>query len=73
MKILKVLCADVKTHMQVIAQDCSYNAACEYLSFSGVDFTKAKFKIDYRTNRILIDTEEGLFIYDENRGLLLRD
>lgn len=73
MKIFKVLCADVKTHLQVIAEDCSYNAACEYLASLGINFNNVKIKSDFRTNRTLIFTEQDFYIYDENRGLLLRD
>lgn len=71
MKILKVLCVDVSTHMQIIASDCSYNFACSYLESIGAQVEKTK--TDFRTNRTILFTDNGIYIYDENRGLLLMD
>ena len=73
MKIFKVLCADVKTHLQVIADNCSYNEACCYLESLGINFNNVSTKTDFRTNRTLIFTDQDFYIYDESRALLLRD
>ena len=71
MKIFKVLCVDVLTHMQIIATDCSYNFACGYLESIGAKVDE--IKTDFRTNRTLLFTDRGIYIYDENRGILLMD
>ena len=71
MKVFKVLCVDRFTHMQIIAEDCSYNVACCFLESAGVQIEQ--IKTDFRTNRTLIFTDNGLYIFDENRGVLLLD
>lgn len=71
MKVFKVLCVDVLTHMQVIATDCSYNFACSYLESIGAQVEKTE--TDFRTNRTLIFSDKGLYVFDENRGMLLMD
>lgn len=71
MKVFKVLCVDVLTHMQIIATDCSYNFACNYLESIGAQVEE--IKTDFRTNRTLLFTDKGMYIYDENREILLVD
>lgn len=71
MKVFKVLCVDVLTHMQIIATDCSYNFACSYLESIGAQIEKTK--TDFRTNRTMLFSNKGIYIYDENREILLMD
>lgn len=72
MKVFKISVIDDRTRMEIIASDLSYNFACGLLAArNGVDFRTVHTKTDYRTNRTLIFTQKRLFIYDENRGLLL--
>lgn len=72
MKIFKASAIDDRTHMEIIASELSYNFACGLLAAkNNIDFRTVHTKTDYRTNRILIFTQKRLFIYDENRSLLL--
>ena len=71
MKIYKISVIDDRTRLQIIASDLSYNFACGLLAKKGVDFRNVEIKTDYRRNRTLIVTKNRLFIYDEDRGLLL--
>ena len=71
---------DDATGMEILLDRCSYNNACCYLKCCGFNWSKAQIKVDYRTNRTLIYevNDEGsiqsrVFLYDENRGLLLGD
>ena len=70
MLISKASVIDNKTHLEIVASECSFNQACEYLECKmknclykgleacGINITKIVF--DRRT-----------FLYDEERGLLL--
>lgn len=74
MKVFKVLCVDTVTHCQILVENCSYNSACYWLEFQGlINPNNVKIKCDLKTNRYLILDGNTLFIYDENRGLLLSD
>lgn len=74
MKIMKVLCVDVKTHMQVLVEDCSYNMACFFLEQNKlINPENVKIKYDYKTDRYIITDNNTCFVYDEIRGLLLGD
>lgn len=71
---------DILTGMEILLDMCSYNNACVYLEQKGFNWTTAKTKTDYRTNRTIIYHEDEnknivgrVFIYDETRGLLLGD
>lgn len=66
---------DEKTGMEMLLGDVSYNGACYYLencyakTWGGIQ----DIKWDPRTNRCIISTPERVFVYDEDRGLLLGD
>lgn len=66
---------DEKTGMEILLGEVSYNNACAYIE---INYTKIwgaiqDIKFDSRTNRCIISTPERVFLYDENRGLLLGD
>ena len=66
---------DNRTGMEVLLKNVSYNEACLYIDkelqkvYGGVQ----EVKNDYRKNRTVISTSERVFLYDEDRGLLLGD
>lgn len=66
---------DSLTHMEILLDNVSYNAACAYIDtelqkvYGGIQ----EIKHDYRKNRTIISTSERVFLYDEDRGLLLGD
>ena len=66
---------DNRTGMEVLLKNVSYNEACLYIDkelqkvYGGVQ----EVKNDYRKNRTIISTSERVFLYDEDRGLLLGD
>ena len=75
-----ISCLDDLTKMEILLDRCSYNNACFYLPLCGFNWAVATTKKDYRTNRTLIfETDQKgnivgrVFLYDENRGLLLGD
>lgn len=69
MKIFKTVCIDDRTKMELVASDCSYNAACFYIM--NRNYEPTEIKSDFRNNRTLIVTKTRVFLYDEPRGLLL--
>lgn len=80
MKKYVVSVKDSLTGMEILLDMCSYNEACFYLNQHGFNWATAETKVDTRKNRVLIynlDEDDNitgrLFVYDDNRGLLLGD
>ena len=71
MKKFTACCVDVKTHMEMILAEVSYNSACWYLESQGIKTEKVIS--DYKTSRYVFVTDRGVFLYDETRGILVRD
>lgn len=68
-------CIDSITKMEMILSDCNYNNACIFLEKENIDNRFGHFMTT--TNRTLFLTEiryeKANFIYDDVRGVLLRN
>lgn len=71
MKKFNVCCVDIRRHMEMILEDASYNEACLYLDSYGIKVNK--IVTDSRRNKYVFVTNKGIFLYDETRGVLVRD
>lgn len=73
MREFKVACIDNETGYAMVANECSYNVACSYLS----DTSKLKFEgsrslSDGRMALYMSNEERDFtYIYDEPRGYLM--
>ena len=74
MKKFGTLCIDNITKMELVLCECSYNKACSYLaSIQGkYNFGNLKTCTVISTGLTEIIFERATFIYDEERGYLLR-
>ena len=71
MKKFNVCCVDIRTHMEMVLADASYNEVCLYLESCGIKVNK--IVTDSRQNKFVFVTDKGIFLYDETRGILVRD
>ena len=73
MREFKTVCIDNETQNEMVLSECSYNTACYWLMSKGfeeperLENRSGKYYIYYVTPR------EITFIYDEDRGYLLRE
>lgn len=71
MRIFNTMCKDIKTGMQMILSECSYNSAVWWLERQGF---KRYEKFEVVGNEVWLtfsEPTERLFVYDEDRGYLL--
>lgn len=68
------LCIDKVTGAEMVLYDCSFNAACMFLEAENADGRFGKYKGTECASRYVtkIVFEEALFLYDEERGVLMR-
>lgn len=71
MKKFTVCCVDVKTHMEMVLAEVSYNSACWYLESQGIKTEKVVS--DCKKGIYVFVTDMGVFLYDERREILVRD
>lgn len=76
MRRFTTACIDIVTRMQMVLSECSFNAACMFLDMENAD-KKFGELIDVKSLGLLegkteIKFEKSRFIYDENRGYLLK-
>lgn len=76
MKRFTTACVDIVTRMQMVLSECSFNAACMFLDMENAD-KKFGELIAVRSLGLLegkteFKYEKSRFIYDENRGYLLK-
>lgn len=74
MKKFNTLCIDNTTKMEMVLSECSYNEACAYLgTIQGkYNFGNLKTCKVVSTGLTKIIFERAAFVYDEERGYLLR-
>lgn len=73
MRVFKTSCIDMKTHMEMVLSECSYNMACDWLESKG--FTHYD-KFESCGNMVVMQFSKPakrIFVYDEERGYLLGD
>lgn len=68
MTVFKIFCKDSITGMEMIATDCSFNAACDYLEHQNLG---KYLGCDSFGNISKIKFDKRDFFYDEERGYLL--
>ena len=68
------LCIDKETGMEMIICCCTYNEACMFLESENADnrFGRLVGACSEGTRYTQIVFEEAQFVYDEDRGVLLR-
>ena len=64
-----ISCKDNKTGLSLVASDCSYNFAIDFLLSKGAIIQSCCH--DQKKNWTVIATPRREFYYDENRGILL--
>lgn len=73
MRQFTTICIDNLTNMVLALSECSYNAACDWLMRKGfTDYDS--FESCHADNTVTMTFSkpyEKVFMYDENRGLLL--
>ena len=62
-------CKDKITGLSLIASECSYNFAIDFLLSKGAEIESCRH--DNVKDQTVIITKNRLFFYDENRGVLL--
>ena len=74
MRRFTTLCIDKVTGAEMLLYDCSFNAACMFLERENADGRFGKYKgTEFGTIYVTkIVFEEALFLYDEERGVLMR-
>ena len=74
MRKFTTLCIDPITEAEMILYDCSFNAACAFLERENTDNRFGKYKGCECGSRVVtkIVFEKALFLYDEERGCLMR-
>ena len=71
MRRYTTVCIDNETNREIVLSDCSYNQACSYLNEFGIPDA---VKTDPRNRNITyIEINNKTFLYDEHRGLLLKE
>ena len=74
MRKFTALCLDKKTGMEMVLSEVSYNAACMFLETENSDNRFGQFKSILMSGSMTkIKFEKASFLYDEVRGLLLRN
>lgn len=68
------LCTDNITGCEMILYDCSFNQACAFLERENADNKLGKYKGCECASRVVtkIVFENATFLYDKERGLLMR-
>lgn len=74
MRRFTALCRDSVTGHTMILSDCSFNAACMFLERENANNILGKYKGTECGSRNVTKLvfEKALFLYDEERGLLMR-
>ena len=74
MMMFTTTCVDKVTGAEMILYDCSYNAACMFLERENKDNRFGKFKGTWDISSVLskLVFEKAVFLYDEERGCLMR-
>lgn len=72
MRIFTSVCKDDKYGYEMIASECSYNFACDYIE-RNLNCRISKCSKDIMRGLTEIETAKNItFVYDENRGYLMR-
>lgn len=74
MRRFTTLCIDKVTGAEMILYDCSFNAACMFLEGENADNHLGKYKgtefVSIYVSKLVF--ENATFLYDEERGVLMR-
>ena len=74
MRRFSTVCIDNITNMEMILYQCSFNEACLFLEEENADGRFGEYKgmeaVTLHVDRFRF--EKAVFLYDEERGLLLR-
>ena len=74
MRIFTSVCIDNLTKMEMLLSECSFNEACMFLETENADDRFGKYKgmevCTLHVHKLIF--EKAVFLYDEERGLLLR-
>ena len=71
MRIFTSVCKDNKYGYEMIASECSYNFACNYIE-RNLNHKISKCSKDIMRGLTEIETKNITFVYDEDRGYLMR-
>jgi len=71
MRIFTSVCKDNKYGYEMIASECSYNFACNYIE-RNLNYKISKCSKDIMRGLTEIETKNITFVYDEDRGYLMR-
>ena len=74
MRRFTTLCIDKVTGAEMILYDCSFNAACMFLEMENSDNRFGAYKGTECGSKYVCKLvfEKALFLYDEERGVLMR-
>ena len=69
------LCFDKTTGAEMVLYDCSYNAACMFLENANRNNCLGEFqRAECKSHNIVhLIFEKAVYIYDEDRGCLMRE
>lgn len=74
MRRFTTVCIDKLTKAEMILYDCSFNAACMFLEMENISNRFGAYKgtefVSLYVCKLIF--ENAVFLYDEERGLLLR-
>ena len=71
MQIFTSVCKDNKYGYEMVASECSYNFACNYIE-RNLNYKISKCSKDIMRGLTEIETKNITFVYDEDRGYLMR-
>ena len=74
MKLYHTICIDSVRNLPLIASECSFNMACEYVNknIEEVISVKSEETNNWKDMTYVITTQNFHFIYDESRGVLMK-
>lgn len=72
MRVFTASCKDSKYGYEMVASECSYNVACDYIE-RNLEYKITKCSKDIMRGLTEIKTTDNItFVYDEARGFLMR-
>lgn len=73
MRVFKCVCIDKDTRMELVASECSYNVACNYINSLHTSAAQISVThIDLRYTAIHVKESNICYVYDEIKGFLMR-